>query len=68
MCDNFLCKWGFGLTHDTTCQIFSKYFIKDKNCKTKQKKKIHSAKNAKQNENPPCKRKWKREMQWQNTQ
>lgn len=37
MCDKYLCKWGFGLTHETTCQIFSKYLIKNKNCKTKTK-------------------------------
>ncbi len=38
MCDNFLCKWGFGPTHDTTFQIISKCLIKNIDCKTKTKK------------------------------
>ncbi len=41
MCDNFLCKWGFGLTHDTTCQTISKCLIKNIDCKKKKKKKAN---------------------------
>jgi hypothetical protein len=37
MCDKFSCKWGFGPTHETTCQIISKCLIKNVNCKTKKK-------------------------------
>jgi hypothetical protein len=40
MCDNFLCKWDFGLTHDTICQIISKCLVKNIDCKTQAKKYI----------------------------
>ncbi len=39
MCDKFLCKWGFGPTHDTTSQIVSKCLIKNIDCKKRKKEK-----------------------------
>ncbi len=70
MCDKFLCKWGFGSTHDTTCQIINKCLIKNIDCKTNPKKCIMNFKKKTQNKMKThlVEENGSKKMQQQNTQ